>query len=778
MDRGLIVIATFILVGLSSWLLNDLEVIRIPWLESNATQSAGESIGELKFVKNQVRKRALNQLVWQDGGPSNPIHNKDTVLTLDNSAAIIKLKNDVELRLSENTLVLIETDETVDSEQKIRLKFEQGALSTRRLTQNTKFETNSYTIEAKEGAQIQLRSFSDNVELEVIEGEAEIKSPDEKVVSLEAGTVTQFEEDKALEVQEISLDLTFVGKPTDRVYSHTFPIPYSLKWEGQPDKIVLEKLGSTGQTIPVNSEFSEQSIFLFPGTYYVRLTSENQISEAITIEVRQAPIVHLISPLPRDRRPAGLPVTFQWLSQIDLDKYKIRVFDEVKGNYLDYEADENVKAIDDLNKGSKSWKVIAIDRDGFEVPALYDNRLFITPKPLSAPKIKSPDVFKKEKDKPKEDKSSWNIFFEMFFKKAQAQNSKTNKTLNFPIEINFQWEQVDGADFYIVEVSNEPDFRELIEEKKINSLNYRWITEGTGDIYWRVAGGASDGRMGLFSEPQLLNLKELRAQAKIKEVKVAKSVSVRKVTPKPTPAPTPVPKIVEEPKPQPEEELQKALNEDLDKDNENVEVTQIQKNHRFWFSYSPFYTFNQLRGNERAKADFSGLQSFSGEIGASLDFFEGSQLYLHARFFESQWKEKVLGSTVNTPRLKEQNYSLDIALESKSNEWTYGLTFGQTPEISRIAAELLEFKDLQYFGFMGLVQIPVYNQQLIKTRVALGFGDKTIQFEISSMWKFVIFESNNFDFILEPGVNYLHQFHNNRDGSQRIGVGLDLGIEF
>src|SRR5690606_23638403 len=93
-----------------------------------SSTSAGPPIGEVYEIHNQVRRRGLSSLVWEESRKKTPVYHRDTLLTLEGSGARIKLHNDVELQLSQNTLVVLEAMNEKTQNAEIRLKFQKGNL--------------------------------------------------------------------------------------------------------------------------------------------------------------------------------------------------------------------------------------------------------------------------------------------------------------------------------------------------------------------------------------------------------------------------------------------------------------------------------------------------------------------------------------------------------------------------------------------------------------------------------------------------------------------------
>ncbi|GIL16846.1 MAG: hypothetical protein BroJett040_05970 [Oligoflexia bacterium] len=108
--------------------------------------------------------------------------------------------------------------------------------------------------------------------------------------------------------------------------------------------------------------------------------------------------------------------------------------------------------------------------------------------------------------------------------KKTANSNKQRNGVNDKLEFNpaeddleFNWSEVRGAEFYILEISEEPDFKKLLVEQKTTSSHFLWshIQLKRDHFYWRVAGGSAQ-KMGRFSEPSKVSLADIQNNSSIK----------------------------------------------------------------------------------------------------------------------------------------------------------------------------------------------------------------------------------------------------------------------
>jgi hypothetical protein len=94
-------------------------------------------------------------------------------------------------------------------------------------------------------------------------------------------------------------------------------------------------------------------------------------------------------------------------------------------------------------------------------------------------------------------------------------------------EAQFEWDTVPGANQYVIEISESADFRDPIVNSVIKKdTQFVWRGFKLQKFYWRVAAGHSQGRMGIFSEPETVDFSPLRKG----DFAALDGVLIRKVT--------------------------------------------------------------------------------------------------------------------------------------------------------------------------------------------------------------------------------------------------------
>ncbi|MFN7453197.1 MAG: hypothetical protein ACK5RO_00920, partial [Pseudobdellovibrionaceae bacterium] len=316
--------------------------------------------------------------------------------------------------------------------------------------------------------------------------------------------------------KRVSQDLKWLKPVPKRIYSRQNQLQLPVQWQGDAQEIQIVQNSQETTSIPVQAQAETTlAVPLEQGKATLRLVKGDEVSSPLEVEIWKAPNIQLLSPYPRDRASTLDPVQFRWSKASPVETYEIRIVDQetgqswsqtVTGNNFQFQFDKDSDLL---------WSVRGFDREGFEIPEAYRNELYLREKPLEAPRLKSPQLRKPANRKTEEGATlfqqtpplskSW-MFAQLLIHKSFAQTAPVKES---DFEAIFEWENVDKADHYIIEVSADPLFQNTLVREKVKRTEYVWKEFRLGTYYWRVAAGSKTGRLGLFSEPQKIAFTEL-----------------------------------------------------------------------------------------------------------------------------------------------------------------------------------------------------------------------------------------------------------------------------
>jgi hypothetical protein len=717
-DRYLVSGATALLFLQIGWLLNSLGLVDLFQGQAERNQSAKQVIGQLIQKRENVKRKGADSIIWEESNTNDTLYRYDSVLTLDNSTAQLSLEGDVKLQIHENTLVMLEPLEQADSDT-LRVRFYRGQLRSRNSGQRLSLGTGEWSVEAKPGTDLSLRALEGSrVELEINKGEVHLANK----VSGETQVIDDGKKltlnNKAIEVvQEVNTKLQFVSPTAWRIYSHTFPLTVPVSWQGPAKFVRLVKPNRVEERVAVGE--GKTSLSLEPGTYSVALEDESgSVSSSSTLEIIPAPKIRYLNPLPRDRISLDANYLFSWYPAENIGRYEVQldsaktVSDQVKKeSQLPY---ANVQTTE---PGEYAWSVYAYDSDGFVIPPFYSLPVFFTPKPLAAPKLNAPEQrlpSSETKSTPDDQGFLKKVFekgFALLIPSAQAEPKR---------QVSLSWYPVEGADFYIIEISSTADFLKPEVIKKTKKQEFLWADFKNQVYYWRVAGGTNDGRMGVFSEPEKFDVAKLSAKAAgatgpslvEKPAELPKTIEVAKPEVlKPAPEPITPTKPIQPDKP----------TKPVAKSSQPT-VIDVALNFDYWLISQKNDDINKVEFNGMALPSFVVAKTWNVN-----DKTYVTQLSWHSL----KWKPE------NLPYQSEfDTQIINFKIFQEVEAWSWGLAVKQFPFIERQALEQVKPSETVMFGGLLSYQKSLSAKTIWRSQASILYGDGYIQTGIENKLQF------------------------------------------
>lgn len=576
---------------------------------------SGVSIGFVSDKRQSVKRRHHGAIVWEDSRKHDELMSYDSLLTLDNSSALLRLKDDVQIHLHENTLIVLEPPQTA-SQNALHIRFTRGQFLSQNDRQRLLIGSGDWKLDATPGSKLSLKSLDDQrVEVEVQSGAVHVESKanaeiKEEIQSGKRFTLTQntSESQPTILVQTTTEKLKILNRPEERMYGHEFPMRYILRWQGDAKKI--RHIGSDrkptyrdlslGAGAESGTRARQYEFHLLPGTNHFSLQNGQEVSKEVTLHVLRAPKIRYTSPLPRDRFDNSTSVFFSWLPLEGAMTYELELINS------NTERDLVTSEIARVHYAPKFlneiyWRVVGIDEEGYRIPPHYSQPLYILENPLAAPRLQAPRALDPEnlgpsQDSPdemrvpagesegaspssestspppeidhdnqspshensKDDQSalphsktqmsarcwicrSGPLKFWLLMLSARSSYAAESSLQPEPPfhQVIFSWFPVNGADYYTIEISSEPDFTNPEVIQKTSHDSFIWTGFKKKIYYWRVAAGSNSGRMGLFSEKATVDLTKIDVHAGgeiAPGVSYKKNVIFRKRAPKAAPS--------------------------------------------------------------------------------------------------------------------------------------------------------------------------------------------------------------------------------------------------
>lgn len=246
---------------------------------------ANEIIGYVTYTHKAVKRKADSTVVWEDIEQQVPIARRDTIQTSALSDTVITLNDGTELKIAENSMVLLDF-----TENKMNLDFRYGSIETNRTGKgNDSLVIHSDGVKIQTGnGELQLNK-KENSELSVINsrGEASIQKG-ENSISLKENSQAILKSKEALEISEIEIKL-LSPEPSRIYYIKEKSKEISFYWNSKSPKSKIQ----ISQDITFSKLITDQTLdtpqykkTLEIGYYFWRVLDSNS-KTGNDIEVRK-----------------------------------------------------------------------------------------------------------------------------------------------------------------------------------------------------------------------------------------------------------------------------------------------------------------------------------------------------------------------------------------------------------------------------------------------------------------------------------------------------------
>lgn len=689
-DRYLVSLAVFALILELTWLAGDFNLIHLPYLSPAKEDTQRLQAGHVEQARREVRKKASDSLVWETPGEREAVFFNDSFLTLAQSSATLSLQGGSQLHLAENTLVVIEpsSDEAPD---RIRLRFSKGAIRSHS-GEKTRIQTDSWVIEAEKGSELKVRQVEgEKIQVEMSSGRARVLhgEDNETNVELKANEILTVDEEKVLESQTVTQDLLWQDRTPARIYSHSFPVEIDLEWSGPAEEIEIWSTTGEKRTVSVEEGTHKRTVALNSGTFFLRLSRNETVSATREVEIWNAPVLHLFSPLPRDRAEVERSLSFSWAESPLAKEYRLQVSRDTRFEQIIFDRKmqgiEAQAAFDD-GEGKYHWRVMGYDESGYPIPALYSYPLYFSEEPLPAPKLIVPENRSPADVKKKSDDQSFfrwrRPLIGWLIGTAWAQEGAVAEK----VDLVFRWEKVEGASAYIIEISETPDFRTPLLIEKTEGTEFRWKNVEPKIYYWRVAGEGGSGRKGLFSPVSRLDVSELPVSG----------AAVDGVAVQAPPAPAAPSKTTAQKKDGAKNEEASPVAQQKIRIFDEPGGISGEKKWKAQILWMPSYYSETYKSAEDVDASLSGF--LAGVVGwdIGVHFSDSFQLQWIGQFAKTVWREKE--ELPFQEDLRDERLSSHLFWRRPYSRWLWGVYYTAKSGIGRADLEEVSLKTASLAG--------------------------------------------------------------------------------
>lgn len=471
------------------------------------SRASGPVLGKLAYEENEVRRRADGTLAWQPLHVREPLFDRDAVFVGSQSRAVIELDDGARIDVSEGALVVVHRPETPEAEAApVSVEIVRGAADAHAGVGGLTVHSGDTRVAATPGSTVRVRTDRRRgAQVDVSAGKAVVAGRGNRAVALAAGTRARVEPGGATPTQQrLSVELVRPAA-SETIYSADEASEVNFAWSAPADakgcRAEVSDDPSFERVIArVEGEAGAGVLLPKPGAYLWRVRCDGG-SAPYASEDRLLHLVHDRAPVPLHPVAGSVippdargPVTISWTEVDGSSGYELELQSGTGAPRRETPWSAAFRVDDPLAEGEWCYRVRA-QPVGRQTPWSERTCFHVGGDGvLPAPELLAPtrEPLKKGGDKRGALDLLWNVVGGV----AHADGPKS--------AIVLRWRSIPGADSYILEIAEDPNFETKVLQEKVRHTWFKWPIVLRREYFWRVRAVDARGREGRMSAVERL----------------------------------------------------------------------------------------------------------------------------------------------------------------------------------------------------------------------------------------------------------------------------------
>jgi hypothetical protein len=471
----------FLVVGIGAAVIAVFSFLYYKDITTKLQAGNNELIGTITYKRKTAERKYAGQVIWEGVDRDVPLYNYDAIRTSDQSEATLRLNDGTEIKLNENSMILLSLNKN-----QFDIQFNQGSIIANRGgaagdlkklniksgTTNIAIDRSNVKLSQNKAGDLNLSVAKGSADISTGKGAEKLGTDQALVVAKDSGDVSKF--DLAVSLVSPAAD-SYHLTPSEkkRVDFSWLAVKggHAVFFELSKDESftnIIQKKEVTGNTL---------SNELAKGIYYWRIravqkiTNKEEFSESRRFTVLWDEPISLISPADKETvayRSALPIINFKWTkSEIALSYKLVLASDPLMEIVIKtFDTPQNNFVLDSLNKGVYYWRIEK--NSGLkEIAKTNPSGIFeftIKEKEITAP----PELVYPDNGK------------------------QFSRTVLEKQNITFTWKSITEIHEYKFSAAKDEAFKDVVfsGSSKVNFLQLE-KNLSNGKYYWRVAGKLS-----------------------------------------------------------------------------------------------------------------------------------------------------------------------------------------------------------------------------------------------------------------------------------------------
>jgi hypothetical protein len=362
----------FLVVGIGTAVIATFSFLYYKDVTTKVQAGNNELVGTVTYKRKTAERKYAGQVIWEGVENNVSLYNYDSIRTSDQSEASLRLNDGTEIKLNENSMILLSL-----TKNQIDIQFDQGSITANRGetkgdlkklniksgTTNVSIDKSNVKLSQNRSGDLNLSVAKGNADISTGKGAEKVGTDQALIVAKDSGDVIKFE--LAVKLVSPFADEYFLTPSDKRKVDFSWQAlkgEHNVFFELSKEESfinIIQKKDVKGNNLSVELE---KGIYYWRIRAVHRITKKEEFSESRRFTVLWDEPITLISPANKETityRNALPIINFKWTKSEIASNYKLVLASDVsmEKTIKTFDTPQNSIVLDSLSKGVYYWRI-------------------------------------------------------------------------------------------------------------------------------------------------------------------------------------------------------------------------------------------------------------------------------------------------------------------------------------------------------------------------------------------------------------------------------------